>query len=48
MFEGANLSLISDVDQDKLMFGSHEISLTYRCIIPSKCKSRYKKEMKQR
>ena len=33
MFDGTNLILISDVDQDKEMFGSHEISLNYRCII---------------
>ena len=32
MFDGVNLSLISDVDQDKQMFGSHERSLLYRCI----------------
>ena len=30
---GANLTLISNVDQDKKMFGSHERSLTYRFII---------------
>ena len=29
----ANLTLNSDVDQDTYMFGSHERSLTYRCII---------------
>ena len=28
MFDGTNLTLISNVDQDKNMFGSHEISLT--------------------
>ena len=34
MFDGAHLALISDVDQDEYeMFGSYEISLTYRCII---------------
>ena len=33
MFEGTNLTLISDVDQDTEMFGSHEPSQTYRCII---------------
>ena len=25
MFDGANLTLISDMDQDKWMFGLHEI-----------------------
>ena len=42
MFDGTNLTLISDVDvdQDRKMFSSHERSLTY--------KSRYKKEIKQR
>ena len=29
----ANLTFISDVDQDTYMFGLHEIPLTYRCII---------------
>ena len=33
MFEGTNLTLISDVDQHKYMFGAHERSLTYQCII---------------
>ena len=33
MFNGANLPLYSDVDRDTYMFGSHERSLTYRCII---------------
>ena len=33
MFEGTNLTLISDVDQNKYMFGSYERSLSYRCII---------------
>ena len=33
MFVGTNLTLISDVDQEKKMFGSYEKSLTYRCII---------------
>ena len=31
MFDGANASLIFDVDQDKQMFGLHESSLLYRC-----------------
>ena len=30
MFDGTNLTHISDVNQDKQMFGSHERSLTYR------------------
>ena len=30
MFGGTNLTLISDVDQDRLMFDPHERSLTYR------------------
>ena len=30
MFDRAKLVLISDVDQDKYMFGSHERSRTYR------------------
>ena len=29
MSDGAKLTIISDVDQDKQMFGSHERSLTY-------------------
>ena len=29
MSDGAKLIIISDVDQDKQMFGSHERSLTY-------------------
>ena len=33
MFDGTNHAVIFDVNQDKKMFGSHEISLTYRCII---------------
>ena len=33
MFDGTNLTLISDVDQAKKMFGLHERSLTYQCII---------------
>ena len=33
MFDGTNLTLISDVDQDREMFSSHKRSLTYRCII---------------
>ena len=33
MFECTSLILISDVDQDKQMFGSHKIFLTYRCIV---------------
>ena len=33
MFDGTNLTLISDEDQDKYIFGSHEKSLTYRCYI---------------
>ena len=32
-FNGANLTLSSDVDQDTYMFGLHEIPLTYECII---------------
>ena len=32
MFNGTNLTLNSEVDQDKLMFGSREIFLTYPCI----------------
>ena len=42
MFDGTNLTLISEVDPDSYMFGSHERSLTYRCIISSTNKSRYK------
>ena len=45
MFDGANGTLIFDVDQDKQMFSSHERSLIY---VSSPSKSRYKKEMKQR
>ena len=33
MFNGTNLTFIYDVDQDTYMFGSHEKSLTYQCII---------------
>ena len=33
MFDGTSLTLISDVDQDKKIFGSHEISLSNRCIV---------------
>ena len=33
MFKGTNFILNSDVDQDTYMFGSHERSLTYLCII---------------
>ena len=34
MFDGTNPTLISDVDQNTLyMFGSHERSLIYQCII---------------
>ena len=33
MFDSTNLTLISDLDQDTHMFGLHERSLTYRCII---------------
>ena len=40
-FDGISLAHISDVEQDKLMFGSHASS-------PSTYKTRYKKEIKQR
>ena len=33
MFDSTNLTLISDVDQDKYMFGLHERPQTYRFII---------------
>ena len=33
MFDGTNLTLISNVDQGIQMSGSREISLTYRCSI---------------
>ena len=33
MFDCTNITLISVWDQDTLMFGSHERSITYRCII---------------
>ena len=33
MLDGTNLNHNSDVDQDTYMFGSHEISLKYQCII---------------
>ena len=48
MFDGTNLSLISDEDQDTRMFGLHERALTYDVSFPSTYKSRYKKEIKQR
>ena len=59
MFDGANLILISDVDQDKWMLGSHEDNLSMHHLVVntsdpinilglSKYKSRYKKEMEQR
>ena len=44
MFDGTNHTLIYDVDRDRWMFGSHERSLTYRCIISKLIKSRYKLE----
>ena len=31
MFDGTNLTSLSDMDQDTWMFGLHEI--TYRCIL---------------
>ena len=33
MFDGSNRTLISDVEPDTYMFGSHEISLAYRSIL---------------
>ena len=33
MCNSAQLTLDSDLDQDTLVLGSHEISLTHRCII---------------
>ena len=38
MFNGTNLTLNSDVDQDTKNFGSHEIPLTHRCIISKSIK----------
>ena len=32
-FDGTTLTIISDVDQDKYIFGSHETFLSDRCII---------------
>ena len=40
MYDGTNLTLISNVDKDTLMIGSHERSLTYGYIISSTYKSR--------
>ena len=37
MFDGTNLTIIPGVGQDTYMLGSHERSLTCRCIISS-CK----------
>ena len=48
MFHGTNFNLISDIDQDTLMFGSVEIFQTYPESYPSTYNSRYKKEIKQR
>ena len=45
MFDGTNLILISDVDQDTKVFGSHERSLTHNISSPGTYKSRYKKEI---
>ena len=47
IFDGTNLTLIFDVDQDKKMFGSHEILLTYRCIISEYIHIKIKKETTQ-
>ena len=33
MFNGTNLTLSSEMDKGTSMFGLHERSLTYRCII---------------
>ena len=33
IYDGSNLTLISDVDQDRYSLGSHERSPTDRCII---------------
>ena len=38
MFNGTNLTLNSDVDKDTYMIGSHERSLTYRCLCRSNLK----------
>ena len=47
-FQGANLTLNSDVDQDTYMFGLHERPLAYQCIVSKTYKSEYEKEIKQR
>ena len=47
MFNGTNLTLISDVDQDTRMFGLRESSLTYRCNFPEHTQTRTKEETKQ-
>ena len=44
--DSANHNLISDVNWDKCLLGSHEISLTYQCIISLYIQFRYKKGIK--
>ena len=46
MFDGTNLTLISGVDQDKLMFGSPKDPLFIGVSSSSTYKSRYKWEIK--
>ena len=48
MFDGTSLTVISDVDQDTLMFGSHEIPSLIDVSSPSTNKSRMKMKNKHR
>ena len=48
MFDGASLTIISGMDQDKLMLIRMEVPLLFDVSSPSKYKLRYKKDMIQR
>ena len=48
MFDGASLTIISGMDQDKLILVHMEVPLLFDVSSPSKYKSRFKKDMIQR
>ena len=45
MFDGTNLTLISEADQDTGMFALHERSLKYRCNSPEQTQTRTQQEI---
>ena len=47
MYNGANPTLSSGVDQDTKMFGLHEISQTYQCITSEYIQIKTQKEIEE-